>query len=757
MTTDAQVRPDLKGTANALDVRALLRLLLRQKWVILGVFSAVVTGTVFVTLSLPKVYESVATLEYDPTPARPLGSEVEDVAIPAGNFFAGKEWYHTQNAIIASRTIALRVVDRLALHRDPEFMGVPEDERAKWTGADKEQAARAVMASLRVRQERDTRVSRIEVRSSNAERAALLANAVADAYMDWMMEERLGSTVRAVEWLSGQLDDVSRRLDTSEHALHDFRKRNNVLSVSLADQQNGIAHTINSFGHALTEATTKRIQVEARLRQLEGALRDDPLQTHSTLAAENPAIADLRKRYYQTISDRDALAVRYGPNHPEMQRVQGEIDALIVAARNEISGLLESLRGELREAQDIEQGLRTAKQQAQNIGLDLNLHEIDYNRLERERANNEKVHTLLLQRTTETNLTRLLKVSPVRLVDRAVVPTGPVRPQPLVNVIVGCLVGLLAGLGVAVLRTRMDRRITLTEDVLALGTTLLGVVPSITNEKGVPYRGVYYGRRRQRQPRTEVNSATKDLVVHSHPRSSVAEHCRTIRTNLAFMSPDKPLQTLVVTSPGPSEGKSTLAISLAITFAQSGRRTLLADTDLRRPRLQRAFQLPSMNGITTVLAGEQELGNAIQETVVNGLYLLPSGPIPPNPSELLHSAAFARLLAEMRDRFDVVVLDSPPVGVVIDAAIIGPQVDGSLIVAKSARTTREALTHALRQMRDVGSNVLGCILNDIDLSRLGEYGGYYYYRGGYNTYQADSGGDSSGDGSASQGAPNAAE
>ncbi len=734
MGTEVPLRADPPLASNAFDVRGLLRLMMRQKWIISGVFLAVVAVTIFVTLSLPKVYEAIATLEYDPAPARPLGSEVEDVAIPSGNFLASKEWYQTQNTIIASRTIALKVVDRLALHRDPDFMGIPKDKRATWQGASRERAAEAVMASLKVKQERDTRVARIEVRDGSAERSALLANTLTEAYMDWMMEERLGSTVRAVEWLSSQLDDVTRRLDRSEHSLYEFRRKNNVLSMSMEDQQNNISQTINSFGHALTEATTRRIQVEAKLTQLEASLRDDPMEVHSGLVAGSTAIAGLRKHFYEATAERDALATRYGPNHPEMLRANRQIEALVAAAREEVQGLVDSVRAELREAQDVEKGLRAAKQQTQNVGLDLNLHEIDYNRLERERANNEKLHTLLLQRTAETNLTRLLKVSPVRLVDRASVPQFAVRPRPLINLIAGCLVGLIAGFGCAILRTRMDRRITMADEVVALGATLLGVVPSISSEKS-PYRPVY-GRRRARQRTGDPAPEHKDLVVHSHPRSSVAEHCRTIRTNLAFMSPDKPLRTIVVTSPGPSEGKSTIAISLAITFAQSGRRTLLADTDLRRPRLHKAFRLPGMIGVSSVLAGEIELNDAVRETEVEGLYLLPSGPIPPNPSELLHSASYARLIEQVRDRFDVVVFDSPPVGVVIDAAIIGPQVDGAITVAKSERTTREALGHALRQMRDVGSNMLGCVLNDVDPTRMGEYGGYYYYRGGYS-YEAE--------------------
>ncbi len=730
------------------DVREFLRLVLRQKWVILGTFLAAVAITVFGTLSSAKLYEATATLEYDPNPPKPLGDQVEDMASPASNFLAGKEWYQTQNTIIASRTIAQRVVERLALHRDPDFMGVTPEKRASWTGVTPDEASKRILDVLTVRQERDTRVTRISVISGSPERATLLANAIADAYMDWVMEQRLGSTVRAVEWLSGQLDDVSRRLAASEHAVHDFRRANNVLSVSLADQQNGVTQTINSFNAALTEATTRRIGVEAKLRQLEWAVQEDPLQVHARLVSDSTAVSELRKRYHEAVVLRDGLAKRYGPQHPEMRSIQQQIDTLVASARHEIAGLVEVLRAELREVRDVERGLRQAKQETQNAGLDLNLHEIDYNRLERERANTEKLYGVLLQRTTETNLTRLLRVSPVRLVDRAVVSRTPIRPRPVLNMAVGVMLGLLGGLGLAVLRVNMDRTVREPDEIVALGATVLGLVPAITSDnKGPAYGGTAPGRRGRRGQIDRSGQVAKDLVVHVAPHSAVAECCRTIRTNLAFMSTDTPLRAIAVTSPGPSEGKSTLAMSLAITMAHSGKRVLLLDTDMRRPRLHKAFGVNSRVGLTSVLAGERSMEESIQTTMVEGLWLLPCGPIPPNPSELLHTASFSRLLAQLKEGFDIVVLDSPPVGVVIDAAIIGPQVDGAIMVAKSGRTSRDALKHALRQMGDVGANILGCVLNDVDLSKQSGYGGYYYYRGGYYYANDEPGGEADGGGS----------
>lgn len=752
LSVDAQNRGPVGSAATDFDVREFLRLVLHQKWVILGVLASAVAFTVFNTMRTPRVYEASATMEYDLNPPKPLGSEVLDMAAPASSYLAGKEWYQTQNTIIGSRIIAERVVDKLALHLDPDFMGVPPERRGGWNGAPREVAARVLMGSLTVRLARDTRVTTVSVQSTKPERAALLANAITESYMDWVMEQRLGSTVRAVEWLSGQLDDVSKRLESSEHAVHDFRRENNVLSVSLEDQQNGVSQTLTSFSAALTAATTRRIQIQAQLKQLEAAMQDDPLQVHARLVSDSEAVSDLRQRYHEAIVQRDGLAGRYGPQHPEMRNVQSRIDAIIASARAETAGLVEVLRAELREIQDVERGLKAAKQETQNAGLDLNLHAIDYNRLERERANNEKLYGVLLQRTTETNLTRLLRVSPVRLVDRAIVPTGAIRPRPMFNLAIGTILGLLAGLGLAVVRVRMDRSVREPGEILALGTTVLGLVPAITGDsQGARYGGPKTGRRAGRLQIDRQGQAARDLVVHASPRSSVAECCRTIRTNLAFMSTDKPLRTLVVTSPGPSEGKSTLAISLAITLAQSGRRVLLVDTDLRRPRLHRAFGLVARVGVTSVLAGEESVENSYQSTEVDGLFLLPCGPIPPNPSELLHTASFARLLAQLKERFDILVLDSPPVGVVIDSAIIGPQVDGAIMVAKSGRTSRDALAHGLRQMREVGTNILGCVLNDVDLSKQSGYGGYYYYQGAYYYSNEDNGG-SGDDGTGTPGA-----
>jgi polysaccharide biosynthesis transport protein len=718
------------------DVRDLWFQFTRQKWVILGTLVVISVGTLLVALSLDKVYKADATLEYDPAPPRPLGSNVEGIENSGATFLLAKEWYQTQNRIIASKRILGKVVDRLGLNRDAEFMEVPPKKRGTWKGATRDAAIDMLSKSLKVQQEKETRIVKLELESTDPQKAALLANTLSDAYISWVMEERMSSTVKAVEWLSGQLDDISKRLETSEMAIYTFRRTNNVLSVSLGDQQNVVSSTYQSFSQAATEAEKRRIEVSARLADLKASNRDDPFDVYGRLFTASNAVQALRLRYHESIVERETMATKYGSNHPSLASVQKRIDSLIAEARQEVDGLIRATESELFEMDKLLAGMRAAKQRAQDEGLALNLREIEYNQLERQRENTEKLHTMLLQRTAETNLTRMFQAAPVRIVDTASVPNGPIRPRVGLATLLGAFIGLAAGLGLAILRTRMDRSISGPDDIEAARVHMLGLVPAIASDPSANLAGAY-GAGRRRRPAMEEAQVNKDLIVHSHPRSMAAECCRTIRTNLSFMSPDKPLRTVLITSPGPSEGKTTMAISLAITMAQSGRRTLLVDTDLRRPRVHRVFGQNLTHGITPYLVGEAALEDGIITTEVANLWVMPSGPIPPNPAELMHTARFARVLEELKERFDLILLDSPPVGAVTDAAIAAPQVDGVVLVVRADRTTRDTLANAVRQLKDVKANLLGVVLNEADLSRRRAYKGYYY--GAYYTTPEDGG------------------
>lgn len=737
--------PALKG--DSFDVRTQVLILWAHKWVILAVAVVVAGAVAFWTLRQPRIYEAVCTIEYDPTPPRPLGTKVEDVASPVFSIFSNREFYETQNRIISSRVVAEMVVRRLGLHRDAAFMGVPQAQREGWQGATVEEAAEAVRGRLAIEQIRDTRLVLIKVRDQDPERAQRISNAIADAYIEKTMNDRMSSTVSALEWLGTQVDELQGELHAADEALHHFKQEHDVLSLSMEDRQNLIANEIELLSRSLTETRVHRIELQSRVQQLRAAVDSDPLTAATPALEALSSLQELRTQIRIKQAELESLRTRYGVAHPRMVALQTEIDQLLADLDTEVRTVLRAAEAELREAQGTERGLQAALAQANAQGLELNHWEMEYGHLVRERDSKAAIYDLVLKRSAETDLTRMLRVTHVRVVDRALRPRSSVAPRVTLNLSAGILGGLLLGVVVALLAERSDRRIRNIEDIEGLGLAVLGLVPRIGGNTAT-------GPRRRRQ--VAQSSANKDLIAHTQPMSGVAENLRTIRTNLSFMGADGGLRAFVITSAAPREGKSTVVINLAITLAQSGKKVLLVDTDLRRPRVHRAFGLTARRGVTTALVGEASPADVILTTEVPSLDIVTCGPIPPNPSELLHTEAFRHFVEAMRERYDHVIFDSPPLGAVTDAAILAGQLDGVIVVVKSQSTTREALRVTARQLHDVGARVLGAVFNDVDLShgRYGE-GTYYYYRreGYYTSDEDDHGGGPSGGASAGKDAP----
>jgi capsular exopolysaccharide synthesis family protein len=708
-------------------------MLWKRRWLVLIVASLGGLAAYAWTLKQRPVYRADATIQYDPKPARPLGDEVADVGTPVV-WWDSREFFATQNKIIASRSVAERVVRKLSLHQNPDFWGIPAAQRSEWRGASIAESAQRVQDAITVSPERETRIVHIFANDNDRKRATLLANSIAEAFIEKTMEDRLRATTGALEWLGEHLDGLKKQLETSELKLHDFTEQHSNLAISLEDQQNIVARNIQKISDELTDTKTKRIQLAARVEELKAANKEDPMDVHATSVLGHPAIQTLRGRYRELLTERDGLVISFAEKHPKVLELDARLGTIKQQIRREVNALIAAAEIDLHEVQTVEQGLQSAFDQANRLGIQLNLQEITYRRLERDRDNTAKLYGTLLERTAQTDLTRALSVTFVRVVDQALIPGAPISPRMPINLAVGVVLGLLLGIGLASLLEQLDRTVRTVEDAEAAGVTILGVMPSIS--EGVPVVTSVYGRRKRRDAPQQLGN--RDLVVHTHPKSSAAECCRTIRTNLTFMSAETPRKTLVVTSASPREGKTTVSLSLAISLAQSGKRVLIVDTDLRKPRIHRTFEKPAARGVTTVLVGEHSLEEAIQETGVPQVDMLAAGPVPPNPSELLHTAQFRELVVRLSRLYDQVIFDSPPLAAVTDAAIIAPQVDGVILVVHGRRTSREALRSALRQLRDANSQVVGGVLNDIDLAaHKNGYGSYYYYYHSEGYYQEE--------------------
>ena len=711
--------------APELDLSEIAHVLKEYKWIIAAVTAVVLGAGVLWTLGTPKIYQATSTLEYDPNPSRPLGGQVEDVADPIGNFWATREFFGTQNMVIASRDVAGRAVRRLGLHEDPTY--VSQDEDSNEPAGDVEVATLALQSRLTIDPVPDTRLVRIHVRDINPERARLIVDAVAEAYVEKTIEDRLESTDRAKDWLERQLATLAEELDEAELALHDFKKSHNVLSVSMEDRQNLVASDIQATNDKLTETRNRRIELEARWKRLKASLGEGASQDDPGALTDDPALSELMAELRDKKQERDALGVKYGREHPSMKTLDGEIGVLERQVAQEKAAIITSAQRDVMQIKAVEEGLRAAAGSAQTAGLNLNLREIEYRLLNRERDNKAKLYEIVLERLTETDLTRMLKTTHVRVLDRALLPTAPVSPNLAKNTGASLLAGLLLGLLAAFVGSRLDRTIRSVESVEALGIDVLGVIPHLAAF------GPSESAARDRKG-DSVPQQGDPLIALDAPMSPAAETFRMIRTNLAFKSEDDPLRCAVITSAMPLEGKTTIASNLAVTLAQFGRSVLLVDSDLRRPRLHRVLGVRNETGLSTLVAGQSSRSESIRPTKVEGLSILTSGPIPHNPSELLHSDAFGRLKDELLSHYDYVLFDSPPMGAVTDAAILAPQVDGVILVVRAGTSTIHAVDGAKKRLLGVSGRILGAILNDADLRIKGyRYGaGAYAYADGYH-------------------------
>lgn len=703
----------------------------RYKWVVPLVATLTVALVAFATLRQTKIYEANATLEYDPNPPQPMGRNVDDSQVSPWEL---QEFYETQNFILRSLSQAERVARALHLDRDTDFMFGAEESKGESRTATIANAAALLLKAIEITQVRDTRVVRIRVRDRKPERAQRIANAWVDEYMAKSLEDRLGTTGRALEWLGDQMQNLKSEVENSELALYRYRQQHGSLSASLEDRQQIIASQLQRFSEEAANIRARRIQATAKLEVLRESLREETgkgLDATASVIAADHEVAAIRAAYRSAQEEMQRLLVVYGTAHPQVRGAQRSADSLKEQLAVKIQGIVRSVESEVREYERAERGLQAAIEEVNRQGHALSLQLIDYSRLEREKMSTIKLYEAVMERTAETDLARALRISNARPVDLAILPSRPASPNVKVWIAAGVFAGLILGVLAALVVGYLDNKVRGPADMEARGVTLLGVLPQLGSEPIL----ASYGRKRRRGRR--IDHSERDLAVHLEPRSTSAECCRTIRTNLTFQSVERPLRALAVTSAMPRDGKTTVAISIATVLAQSGRSVLLIDTDLRKPRLHRAFKTTNTVGVSSHLSAQATFEEAVFATQVSGLSIMPSGPIPPNPSELLHTRRFASLIEEGCARFDTVILDTPPLGAVTDPAVISTQVDGTVLVVRSGITSRAAVDAALRQLRGVSARLIGVVLNAVDLSDS-EYGSYYASYRGY--YAEDDGG-----------------
>jgi capsular exopolysaccharide synthesis family protein len=688
---------------------------LRKSWHFL-LASVVLGGAIALLYSktLPKVYEANALVEFVPDVIRPLGDK-DDSSRFWGMFIDNREYYETQYALITSDLVLGRIVNDMGLRSDPAFLGYKPDKPIS-----QEDAIASLRQRVRVDPVKMSRLVYVRCEDTNPDMAVKLCDSVAKGYVAQNKDKQMKGMTDAAEWLATQLEHYRGQLETNENQLHEFKKSNDLPSSSPDEVSKMIRLEMQHYDEALTRTRTRKQELLARVAEL-SKVKENPDQVPASELLGSTFLTALRAQYQNAQREKRELLADKGENHPLVRKADEKISQARQDLLEEIRNIQGSVARDLAVLERQEAGEAALYDAARKRAVDLNLKELEYQRIDRSRAQNEKLHTVLLQQMAAADLARMQNVETIRVVDHPVRPKDPIRPKIPANFAIGLGIGLLIGLGLAILREQLDSSIKTPEDVeQILGQSFLGILPAVHD--GRPSGS----KKRRRQP-AQAN-APSELLVHTQPLSSIAEAARAVRTNLLFMNPDKPHRVILVTSAAPAEGKTTVACSIAISMAQSGQRVVLVDCDLRRPKLHRLFDRAGDAGVTNVLVGDAIIDEVALPTQVDNMYAIPAGPTPPNPADLLHSERFRTFIEELSERFDRVVIDSPPVAAVADSAIISTLVDGCVFVVRAFSTTRQLSKQGLRSLTDVDAPVVGVVLNDVDLDKQQSYYQYYYYK-----------------------------
>jgi succinoglycan biosynthesis transport protein ExoP len=706
----------------------------KRLWMMVAIVISIPALVAFVVSKEPKVYEATSTIIIDASVPQYLGSQFKDVVEIEANWWNAQETLQTELRVIHSlseSTAAAKILcaKKIGGARAIDLL-IPNtrcEDDAQMT-----RAAIVIQGIVRAEPQPSSRIVNITAAHNNPTLAAVLANTVGETYTERNLARRLSQSEGAATWLGDEYGDLSTQLAKAETTLIDFKKKNNVVAVSLEDQQSDLAARRRKLADELNGVDVKLIALHAQRNEYAQLKSNDPMEDVTPGISDSQVMIKLKELYIEQYHKLAELRGKYLDKHPlvlaQEARVTGAKTDLVREATLATKNVEAQYQMLLRQQHDLKAALDAATREA----LQLEQRAIEYRTLKRNYDHVVKLSETVGGRERETSLAGHLKTNNVRPLDAALVPTDPISPNLPRAVGAAFAIALLLAFGLAFLLEVLDSTVKGQDDIEhKVGLAFLGLIPSIQPN-------------RERTAATTpppgladlVKRGSKDLYVLSHPKSALAECCRAIRTNLLFMTPDKPARKLLITSASSQEGKTTTAVNLAIVMAQSGLRVLLVDTDMRRPRLHKAFGIPSTSdGLSKAILGESPVLDQVRETGIAGLSLLPCGATPPNPAELLHSERFKRIVEELAGAYDRVIFDSPPVGPVTDAAILARMTDGTVMVAKFGTTSRDGLTRARRQLVEGGVNVVGCILNDLDLSSGHKYG---YYAGKYGYYYAES-------------------
>jgi succinoglycan biosynthesis transport protein ExoP len=714
------VRPAFELSPREPHLYDYLLVLRKHQWLIVSFMLAVVTIVSIATFRMQPVYVATTRIELGRENANILpfqGTDSYDYMLDLENYI------ETQSKILTSETLALQTIRTGVLSGQAQFANVDSSSEALATGSLANQKRPpelgAFLGSLSVKRVPNSRLMDISFEATNPELAAQIVNAHIRNFIDQNRRSHYDATTAATTWLTDQLDELKIKVKNSEDARLDYEHKNQIWEVD--DKQNMTTQRLSEISRQLIEAQGERMRKQSLFDFAKQGDADLVPQIRDSASVQEL----LHRRTELNVQYTEAIS-QYGPNFPKVQRLQSQLKEVDQNLEREKRAVVARLGSEYHEAQQREELLvRTLDQQKSEANL-MSERMVQYNILKRDAEADKALYDGLLTKLKEAGISAALQSSNIRVVDPAMIPSYPSRPAKARNVTLAFLVGLVGGIALAILREYMDNTVKTPDDVETLARLpSLAVVPAFEDSPGD-------GRRRKTLSEALGNGHTKhvELVAQHLPKSQMSEAFRALRTALLLSQAGRPPQVILVTSALPREGKTTAAANLAVTLAQLGDRTLLIDADLRKPGVGRLLNMNGGKyaGLSSYLAGVSSLDLVtVQHPAIPNLSAIPTGPLPPNPADLLSSHKLADAIAELRTKFKFIVIDTPPVMAATDAVILSVQADGVLLVVRSGETPKEAFTRTRDLLVSVKCRLLGVVLNAVNSSAPDYYYSYRYY------------------------------
>ena len=720
---------------------------------------------IFVTMRTVPVYDATATIELNKSGAGSLDLGLGDVT--GQQLGAGGDLQtdlQTETAILQGDSLALAVIKKLKLASQPPFLGKNSKAAEQTTEIDESPQIRSRLlgifkSGLKVKPTRGTRLIQVTYESHDPKQAAQIANALIDSYKSQYLQSHYDATSEASDWLTKQLSELKTNVEDSEKKLTDFEKESGILSFQTgpggASAGGGEIHSVviqklDALNTELTVAEANRIEKEAiyRLAQTGNdnailALGSNPsaIQSNSLVFTQGGGTSALQilqqKQNELKVSLADA-STTYGANNRHLKDIQIQISALNDQIHQEMLDIVKRAQADFMLAQQTEDEIRRRFNEQQVEASKLNEKTVEFAVLSQEASSRKKLYEDLYTKLQEANVSAGVKATNITIVDPARPQAAPVRPQPRSNFMLSILYGIFLGLGAAFLVDNLDRTVINPLEVEEItGRPVIGIIPTFGESTGL----YGYGARRRRERReadADAVPATRPIWMLDHPESVAAEAFRSLRTSIILSRPGGGPRVILVTSCVPGEGKTTVAANLAVAFAQHSKKVIIVEADMRRPRMQHALDVTNEAGLSNVLSGSLVLDEAIVRGVyVPTLDILAAGPRPPMPSEILGSGAFDELLVQLRSRYDVVMIDSPPALLLTDAVSIATKTDATIWISQAGVVTRPYLARAAQLIERNGMPVIGFVLNRMN-RKVDPYGyGYGYEYSYYGSYYGE--------------------